>query len=212
MRSRVLRGSRQDRPIKHHVFSSIWSGIKHKFLEIQFYSAWMFGNGAKINFWSDNWTGQILSDLLQIPDWIKSHLKASIRDFIHNQWCIPDDLHNMFPNLHNIISKVEIPREDIEDERVWSPADNGLMSLKAAYTFHAPEGQHTNWGKIIWNSTIPPSKSLLIWRMFHNRLPTNENLISRGHCIPSIYNLCFKQPESTKHLFFECSFAKHIWC
>jgi len=55
--------------------------------------------------------------------------------------------------------------EDIEDERIWSPADNGLMSLKAAYTFHAPEGQHTNWGKIIWNSAVPPSKSLLIWRM-----------------------------------------------
>ena len=117
----------------------------------------------------------------------------------------------MFPDLLNIISKIELPMVEIEDERIWSPADNGLMSLKAAYTFHAPDGQHTSWGKIIWNSAIPPSKSLLIWRIFHNRLPTDENLISRSICIPSIYNLCFQQPESTKHLFVECSFANHIW-
>ena len=212
IRSRVLRGNKQDSPIRHHVFSSIWSGMKHKFQEIQFYFAWLFGRGDKINFWNDNWTGHILADYFQIPDWIKIHLKASVKDFIHNnQWCIPDEMQNMFPALLNLISKIKVPTVEIEDERIWSPTDNGQMPLKAAYTFHAPEGQNINWGKIIWSSAIPPSKSLLIRRMFHNSLPTDENLISRGLCIPSICNLCFKKPESTKHLFFECSFANHIW-
>jgi len=30
-------------------------------------------------------------------------------------------------------------------------------------------------------------------------------------CIPSVCHLCFKEPKSTKHLFFECSFASYIW-
>jgi len=119
IRSRVLRGARQERQIQHHVFSSIWSGIKHKFQEIQFHSAWMIGKGDKISFWSDNWTSQVLADHFQIPDWIRLHLKASVKDFIHNhQWCIPVDLQDMFPDLLNLISKIQIPMMECEDERV----------------------------------------------------------------------------------------------
>src|ERR1044072_8587618 len=44
----------------------------------------------------------------------------------------------------------------------------------------------------------------------HNKLPTDENLQSRGCAFPSMCSLCSKQVESTLHLFCDCSFALHL--
>ncbi|PNX65865.1 ribonuclease H, partial [Trifolium pratense] len=49
--------------------------------------------------------------------------------------------------------------------------------------------QDLHWAKVIWNSTIPPSKSLLAWRLMHNKMPTDDNLKIRGCALPSILNL-----------------------
>jgi len=68
-----------------------------------------------------------------------------------------------------------------------------------------------NWGKFIWKSFVPPSNSLLLWRLLHNKLPTDENWINRGLSIPSICNLCFKQSFSIQHLIFECFYTINIW-
>ena len=68
-----------------------------------------------------------------------------------------------------------------------------------------------SWAKNIWNNGIPPSKSTMIWRTLHNKLPTDDNLSLRGCYIPSKCNLCDKAQETTTHLFLECSFATSIW-
>jgi ribonuclease HI len=69
-----------------------------------------------------------------------------------------------------------------------------------------------NWAKAIWSPDIPPSKSLLVWRIMHEKVPTDENLMSRGCYIPSMCNLCKTQVETSFHIFFECSFAFKLWC
>jgi ribonuclease HI len=45
----------------------------------------------------------------------------------------------------------------------------------------------------------------------HDKVPTDENLMSRGCSIPSICNLCSCHVETTFHLFFECSYAIRLW-
>ena len=47
-------------------------------------------------------------------------------------------------------------------------------------------------------SFIPPSCSTLSWRVFSSRLPTEDNLIRRGFCMPSRCLVC---AESAAHLF-----------
>jgi hypothetical protein len=90
---------------------------------------------------------------------------------------------------------------ELKDEGIWSHVHSGKLTLKLEYSFQAPFVQNPR-GKIIWNSAIPPSKSLHFWRLFHNKLRSDENLISRGFSIPSVCNLCYKQPELSQHLFF----------
>jgi len=67
------------------------------------------------------------------------------------------------------------------------------------------------WGKIIWSSYLPSSKTLVLWKVFHGRLPTDQYIQNKDLHICFIYTLCEKHEESIQHLFFECSNALHIW-
>jgi hypothetical protein len=88
LRSRVLK---KQKPICYHVFSSMWSSIKHKFPDIKCNSFWNLGNGQDINFWLDNWCGEPLVEMLQIPPHIHNSLTSSMDMFITNhEWSIPD--------------------------------------------------------------------------------------------------------------------------
>ncbi|GAU48100.1 hypothetical protein TSUD_133200 [Trifolium subterraneum] len=117
LRSRVLRNGRQ---ISHHIFSSLWSGLKGVYEDFKHHSSWLLGNGGNINFWLDNWCGQPLVHSLNIPDWIHPHLKSTVKAFIVNhQWSIPQALQLAFPNLSNIVQNITIPLGEVEDKTVW---------------------------------------------------------------------------------------------
>ncbi|CAJ2665471.1 unnamed protein product [Trifolium pratense] len=64
---------------------------------------------------------------------------------------------------------------------------------------------------LIWCNFIPPSCSFLMWRIIHNRMPTDDNLRSRGCVLVSVCALCLHAYETTRHLFFDCQFARSIW-
>jgi len=64
IKDRVFRNSK---PIKHHIYSSLWSSMKEEFKDINNNTFWLLGNGNKINFWNDCWCGAPLSQALQIP-------------------------------------------------------------------------------------------------------------------------------------------------
>jgi len=60
-------------------------------------------------------------------------------------------------------------------------------------------------------SVIPPSRAFILWRLFHNKIPTDENLGKRGSCIVSICHFCLKQSESSEHIFFRCCVTFSLW-
>jgi hypothetical protein len=43
-----------------------------------------------------------------------------------------------------------------------------------------------HWAKNIWSIDIPPSKSLVSWRLIHDKLPIDDNLRVRGCLLPSV--------------------------
>ncbi|XP_019414319.1 PREDICTED: uncharacterized protein LOC109326106 [Lupinus angustifolius] len=94
--------------------SSIWSGIKANWACVHLNSIWLVGDGAKIKFWTDNWLGSYLVDLLHIPSDLGPNLKAYVVDFIHQgRWTIPRQLVELFPDVSKVISRTLIlNRED----------------------------------------------------------------------------------------------------
>jgi len=78
------------KPITHHFKSSIWSGIKVLVCTAMENSLWIVGTGEKIQFWTDNWLGEPLVDLLHIDPDFHGHLKGTVSEVIVNGgWNFP---------------------------------------------------------------------------------------------------------------------------
>ncbi|KAK2388551.1 hypothetical protein QL285_062226 [Trifolium repens] len=209
LRARVLRNGK---PIHYHIFSSIWASVKAEFQNIIDNSIWLIGDGKHINFWHDDWGGSPLTNQLNIPPQAWSHLSAKVCDFIHNgNWNIPPFLSNLFPSLSDILAKVTLPLEDSQDLLLWKHTDDGDLQLRDAYLFKSHAVQDLPWATLIWSNDIPPSRSLLVWRLMHGKVPTDENLQTRGCNGPSMCSLCSRAAESSFHLFFECDIAVMLW-
>jgi hypothetical protein len=207
--ARAIRGKKV---IHHHIYSSLWSSIKEEISTMFDNSFWLLGNGKDINFWNDKWCGPSLSEVFNIPTHISKNLVSSISDFILNgQWHIPPQLSQRFNNLSLLVQQVTIPLEPTQDLLLWKHSDSGEFHLADAYKFISPQFQDLDWSKFLWSPDIPPSKSLLAWRLMHNKMPTAENLKLRGCAFPSMCSLCCSKEESSFHLFFECQFAVKIW-
>ncbi|GAU48375.1 hypothetical protein TSUD_405370 [Trifolium subterraneum] len=108
----------------------------------------------------------------------------------------------MFPTMCQKLAKVTIPNEQKPDLQVWNNTISGNLSLKDAFYFKRHHFAQFHWAKTIWCKDIPPSKSLLAWRLMHDKLPTDDNLRLRGYNLPSVCNLCLKQEETSFHIFF----------
>jgi len=105
---------------------------------------------------------------------------------MHNSiWHLPQSLLNSIPNLRHLVTQVTLPSEPKEDRLVWKHCASWVLSLKEAYMFKYGSSQNIPWEKQIWCANIPPSKSLMTWRLMHNKLPIDDNLIVTS-CFPNI--------------------------
>jgi len=210
LRSRAIK---RRKPINYHIFSSLWNGIKHELPVITENSTWLIGNGKNVNFWYDNWCGDSLQNTFNLRDTEANNFPQSVSDFITNShWNIPHDITIRFPALNGHVRQITLPLEDKDDLLIWKHSTSGTLSLKDAYQFKKPQTATLNWASKIWCKDIPPSKSLLVWRLMHDKVPTDEKLMERGCSIPSMCSLCSKHTETSFHLFFECNFAIRLWC
>ena len=67
------------------------------------------------------------------------------------------------------------------------------------------------WWKQVWNKFSWPKCNFFMWLVVHSRCLTWDNLCKRGFQGPSMCVLCQNSEENISHLFFHCSFTRHIW-
>ena len=209
LRSRVIR---RNNCIQHHIYSSIWSGIKKEFNIVKENTYWNIGDGKGINFLMDQWCGDPLIQTLNLTSAQIQNFPQMLCEYVQNgQWYFPADVVQEVPLARSLVSHVTIPIQRSMDKLVWKHSGNGYLSLKDAYNFKKNHFPKLPWAKIIWSSDIPPSKSLCVWRVMLNKLSTDDNLKNKGYYLPSMCTLCKKHEESIFHLFFECSYAVNLW-
>lgn len=208
LRARVFK---KNGVVSYHISSSIWPGLKSLLSTVQHHSSWQIGNGLNINFWTDCWLEKPVTDILNIPAELHGNLKTKVSHFLRNGSCqIPNSLLQHFLVLCNDWLNITVPNDPVPDKRVWSYSSSGQLSLKDAYMFLFLAGNSLSCFKSIWKSCIPPSKSMLLWRLMHNKVATDENLRIRGCTVVSICSLCNTAVESSQHLFFDCAFATDL--
>jgi hypothetical protein len=85
-----------------------------------------------------------------------------------------------------------------KEDLIWRLSTSGDLTLKDVYLFYAQPDQETFMIRSIWNVIVPPSKSFMIWGLFHDKISTDEILQTRGICLPFISSLFV----SSRSLFF----------
>jgi len=117
----------------------------------------------------------------------------------------------LFPTLQVLVDKVIIPNQPTRDKLIWKHSTNGEITLKEAYNFKKSNSAKLTWAKLIWSNDVPPFKSLMVWRLMLDKLPTDDNLLSKGCQLPSMCSLCHSTAETSFHLFFDCTYVLNLW-
>ncbi|XP_058776557.1 uncharacterized protein LOC131650867 [Vicia villosa] len=113
--------------------------------------------------------------------------------------------------LERIKKKIHLPLIAEEDNLIWKELANGQLNLKYAYRFFQASTPTASWKTFQWSPNVPPSQSMIVWRLINNKIPTDENMSIRGFAFPSICNLCNSNQETSQHLFFDCVYVRKIW-
>ena len=85
-----------------------------------------------------------------------------------------------------------------------------MVSYQRLYNNELPSTGNVNWGKFIWDSYIPPRRSIILWKILHKRIATEEEVQRRGVQLVSYCRFCFANSESLDHLFWNCPFPKFL--
>uniref|UniRef100_A0A803PUK7 Reverse transcriptase domain-containing protein n=1 Tax=Cannabis sativa TaxID=3483 RepID=A0A803PUK7_CANSA len=116
----------------------------------------------------------------------------------------------------DLVLQLQISPSASEDHWYWLKERTGIYTvLKTAY--HQLQQLKGNWGddplSIFWNSLwqlpLPPRVKDLFWRACSSCLPTKVQLQTRHVAIDSTCSLCHSSPETSLHLFVNCSFAQN---
>jgi len=75
------------------------------------------------------------------------------------------------PHIFNHIIVME--EQDLPN---WILDEFGHFTLKSARTFFLERRVPCGWSKFIWSSYILFSKILVLWKVFHGRLPTDQHI------------------------------------
>ncbi|KAK3199187.1 hypothetical protein Dsin_022602 [Dipteronia sinensis] len=137
---------------------------------------------SKVHFWTDNWLGDPLIDLVEDRSSLQPLLDSVVDDIYSDStgWDIPKSFRASHPDVASEIEKVVVRSSVFR-------------------------------GKHIWASFIPPSRSVLIWRLFHGKIPTDIALRARGYISPSRCRFCRAAEEDLKHLFLDYPFVRGLW-
>ena len=196
---------------RHYIKSSVWHGLKLHMDTVVDNSIWMIGNGDKINLWLDNWLGASLASIMNIDPNKFSSLTSKLSSVIDDgRWRLPPMLisNDMVAASISLITLMLTPLLDV---MVWSHTTDGGLTANQAFHYMRGPSQSVAWAASIWRNGIPPSHSIILWRLAHLKLPMDENLQSRGCTLVSICVLCYKSAETSFHLFFECEYAAALW-
>ncbi|XP_019432113.1 PREDICTED: uncharacterized protein LOC109339159 [Lupinus angustifolius] len=115
----------------------------------------------------------------------------------------------LFPDVALSIAKTT--RSNGLDKLVWKHAEDGMLSLKAAYSLVSKSSNNLIWCKQVWSQVIPPSNTFITWRIIHGKMPLDKNLQRRG-CVLASRCSIFKQViEDTNHIFLNYNFSINLW-
>ena len=93
-------------------------------------------------------------------------------------------------------------------QRMNQWTSKGELKSRIAYEYFRPKANKLLWTKVIWNNFTTPKHAFILWLAMKEKLLTKDRL--HDPQIDQICLLCRAEVETTKHLFFQCSFVQQV--
>ncbi|WCJ21306.1 Ribonuclease H-like superfamily protein [Euphorbia peplus] len=188
--------------------SLIWCSIRASYQRIRDDVQWFICSSSELHFWVDFWIRPPLVDQLDTNQNQRLRLIDRVDKFLTDaNWV---NLPTLPSHIEQHIRSIR-PSLEVEDFCVWTNSSSGKFCVKDYYSSLIRPRPVQFWGTFTWQRFIPPSRSMISWRLLHRGIPTHENLQRRGHYIVSVCYLCNCNLETSNHLFLQCSFAVILW-
>jgi hypothetical protein len=177
------------------------------------------GDGHKASFWTSSWlearSTKLVAPLIYEASKRK---KRTVHDALANNRSIADvsvanfsvEHMTQFITLWGMLQDVVL-LPGTPDTISWTLAADGVYSVGSAYKAQFQGSTSCSFKQIIWKVWAPPKCRFFAWLAVQNRLWTSDRLAIRGWPHQPTYQLCRCQPETARHILFECRFSKHIW-
>ena len=108
------------------------------------------------------------------------------------------------------ILKMDIHAQN-SDTWVRTETAKGDFTFKTAWELARQPGETFEFHQLIWIPAHCPKMATCILRALKKKLLTQDKLIKFGVIQGNVCCLCNSQPETTDHLYFECSYSRYIW-
>ena len=203
--------------------SYAWKSILRGRDIIQRRALWWIGNRGKINIWQQHWLPRKHpTQLLNCPlESFEDHTVATLFDPITRRWNeeLVDGL--FVTEDDDLIKKIPLSRNAIEDTLYWPYTLSGNYSCKSGYRFLKEEAELESnpqappicekrlWKKI-WQMRAPPKVKNFLWRAYRNALPTKQALMRRKILEDPTCERC-KQAVEDRFTHYGCAW-NWMWC
>ncbi|XP_075083486.1 uncharacterized protein LOC142167227 [Nicotiana tabacum] len=91
-------------------------------------------------------------------------------------------------------------------------SSDGGFNIKKVYLSFQPQYPKVPWKHLTMGARQLPRHKFILWLAIRQRLATVDRLEKWGINVPKDCVLCSMEvTETLAYLFFECSYARHIW-
>jgi hypothetical protein len=143
----------------------------------------------------------------------------SVADALHNENWIRDLMHSVttpifaeYVQLWTMIDAVQFNPSDLRsDEIVWTCRVDGMYSARSAYAMQFDGSLGSSFPIKVWQVWAPSQCKFFVWLLLQNRIWTADRLMSREWPNQYFCLLCYRNLETTDHLFIECPWSRRIW-
>ncbi|XP_054811525.1 uncharacterized protein LOC129312814 isoform X1 [Prosopis cineraria] len=164
---------------------------------------WDIGDGTLIRIWGDNWIPSVNFPTKPVNDqsFIVQHGKVCDL-IVDGRWDIAP-VHDLLPqNILDAIVNIPLHNNDLEDELMWTAANNGVYQVKLGYRMeknhHAKPSikASPSWRissdiwKGIWKIGCAPRVKHFIWRILSKSIATHEALYARRRSRNPLCPIC----------------------
>nr|KYP71696.1 Putative ribonuclease H protein At1g65750 family [Cajanus cajan] len=203
--------------MKTNKMSNLWKGICASWELIKPHICWRINNGRTASFWYNNWLPNHMPIIHYSSSFIPPvELFKTIHEYTSGQgtWQI-DHLQSWLPqNILETIYHFPLPTNGYgQDVVLWSPSKDGVFTTKSAVTIASSSHtvSHPPPFKAIWRWNGPERIRVLLWRVVHGSLMTNQVRVDRGLGTDPTCSVCMQETESNLHALRDCKFAAEIW-